>query len=62
MSLCRLVLHSPGGWGTVSPGYSALPQELLLDEEPRRPGEGRRVSHKTLAQLWAGPARGYLRR
>lgn len=29
-------LGRPGGWGTVSPGYSALPQELLLDEEPRR--------------------------
>lgn len=29
-------LGRPGDWGTASPGYSALPQELLLDEEPRR--------------------------
>lgn len=29
-------LGRPGEWGTASPGYSALPPELLLDEEPRR--------------------------
>ena len=33
--------HSPGWWGMASPGYSALPQELLLEVEPRRPGEKR---------------------
>lgn len=59
---CWLVLHSPGEWGTASPGYSALPLELLLDQEPRRPGKGRRVSHRALGQPWAGLARGYLRR
>lgn len=25
-----------GDWGKASPGYSALPPEQLLDEEPRR--------------------------
>lgn len=55
-------LGRPGDWGTASPGYSALPPELLLDEEPRRPGKGRRVSHRALGQPWAGLARGYLRR
>lgn len=27
----------PGWWGMTSPVYSALPQELLLEAEPRRP-------------------------
>ena len=34
-------LGRPGWWGMASPGYSALPQELLLEVEPRRPGEKR---------------------
>lgn len=29
-------LGRPGGWGMASPGHSALPQELLLEVEPRR--------------------------
>lgn len=29
-------LGRPGGCGMASPGYSALPQELLLEVEPRR--------------------------
>lgn len=33
-----MALHSPGWWGMASPGHSALPQELLLEVEPRRPG------------------------
>ena len=41
--------HSPGWWGMASPGYSALPQELLLEVEPRRPGE------KRPAQLHGAP-------
>ena len=31
-------LHSPGWWGMASAGHSALPQEPLLEVEPRRPG------------------------
>lgn len=29
-------LGRPGWWGMASPGYSALPQELLLEVEPKR--------------------------
>ena len=29
-------LGRPGWWGMASPGDSALPQELLLEVEPRR--------------------------
>ena len=29
-------LGRPGWWGMASPGYSTLPQELLLEVEPRR--------------------------
>ena len=32
----RSALGRPGWWGMASPGYSALPQELLLEVEPRR--------------------------
>lgn len=39
--LLEALLHSPGWWGMVSPGHSALPQELLLEVEPRRPAERR---------------------
>lgn len=31
-----LALGRPGEWGTASPVYSALPEELLLDKELRR--------------------------
>lgn len=33
-------LGRPGEWGTASPGYSALPPELLLNEEPRDSSHG----------------------
>lgn len=34
----HFLLYIPGGCGITSPVYSALPQELLLELDPRRPG------------------------
>ena len=42
----------PGWWGMTSPVYSALPQELLLDAEPRRPGTKNKISKRAVLLLW----------
>ena len=53
-------LGRPGWRGMPSPGYSALPQELLLEVEPRRPGEKRPGQlHRALSPQPTGPRAGF---